>query len=60
MSEKNVESLRAVLRTWGEAGHMEDVARGEGDLSLYDPDFTFESPSYPTRLARRITAATAW
>jgi hypothetical protein len=41
MSEAtNVESLRAVLRTWGEAGHMEAVSRGEADMSLFDPDFT--------------------
>ncbi len=47
MSQENVESLRAVLRTWGEAGHIEDVARGEVDMSLFDPDFTFESPVLP-------------
>lgn len=47
MSQEDIESLRAFLRTWGEARHMEEVARGEGDMSLLDPDFTFESPVLP-------------
>lgn len=32
MSQADVETLRAALRAWGEAGHMEAVTRGDIDM----------------------------
>ena len=60
MSADNVESLRAVLRTWGEGGHMENVASGEVDMSLYAPDFTFESPVLPDQAGEIFHGRDGW
>ena len=43
MSQDNVETLRAFLETWD----MEAWKRGEADLSLLDPEVTYEDTILP-------------
>jgi ketosteroid isomerase-like protein len=50
MSRENVENLRAFVETWvPEAWTMEAWQRGELDVSLLDPDITYEDTILPDR-----------
>ncbi len=43
MSQENVENLRAFLEGWD----LEALRTGEGDLSLLDPEVTYEDTTLP-------------
>jgi ketosteroid isomerase-like protein len=46
-SEDNVEKLRAFLETWNVRGTLEAWNRGDADLSLLDPEITYEDTILP-------------
>jgi hypothetical protein len=50
MSQENVENLRAVLEAWD----MEAWKRGEADVSLLDPEVTYEDTILPDHVGERI------
>src|SRR5438876_11256173 len=43
MSQENVENLRATVEAW----NVETWSRGEGDMSLLDPEVTYEDRNLP-------------
>src|SRR6266513_2682039 len=47
MSRENVENLRALLEAW-DIRYLEAWKRGEADVSLLDPEVTYETRSCPT------------
>ena len=50
MSQENVESRGAFLDTWGRdslRAFLDAVARGDADMSILDPDVTYEDMSLP-------------
>ena len=50
MSQENVESLRAFLDAWGRdslRAFLDAVARGDADMSILDPEVTYEDMSLP-------------
>jgi ketosteroid isomerase-like protein len=47
VSEENVESLRAFLETWNVRGTLEAWNRGGADVSLLDPEVTYEDTILP-------------
>lgn len=47
MSEENVEKLRAFFESWNAPGTLAAVSRGEGDLSLFDAEVTYEDTVLP-------------
>jgi ketosteroid isomerase-like protein len=47
MSRDNVENLRALLETWNIRASLEAWSRGEADVSLFDPEVTYEDTILP-------------
>jgi len=47
MSQENVEILRAFLDPWDIRGNLEAWKRGEADVSLVDPEVTYEDTILP-------------
>ena len=47
MSPDNVENLRALLETWDIRASLEAWSRGEADVSLFDPEVTYEDTILP-------------
>jgi ketosteroid isomerase-like protein len=43
MSQENVENLRALVTEWD----LEALSRGEGDMSLLDPEVAYEDTNLP-------------
>jgi hypothetical protein len=61
MSQENVENLRAYLEIRnGETLRPEARPWEAIDISLLDPDVTFEDTVLPTTLARRSAATRPW
>jgi ketosteroid isomerase-like protein len=47
MSQENVEKLRAFLEAWNIRASLEAWSRGEADVSLLDPEVTYEDTTLP-------------